>query len=157
MKGTELFCAFLITNTAIAHPFFRNKLIFFISNRKSIRNCLLLYTYFQQGNKSCSMPRYIALLILTSFIANSMYAQPIKSFNRYLSGSNQVLYVTTANADAIQGTMVLYERKNTSKPWKKKDSFAIVVGRAGLAKAPETVVPFSNTIPVKKEGDGKSP
>src|SRR4051794_7150334 len=103
------------------------------------------------------MRKYIALLILTYLIAGNMYAQSIKSFNPYLTNSNQVLYVTTANADAIQGTMVLYERKNATKHWKKKDSFAIVVGRAGLAKAPETTIPFRNTMPVKREGDGKSP
>src|SRR3954447_23469672 len=103
------------------------------------------------------MWRYIALLILTPFIANGIDSQPIQYFNQYLVGSNQVLYVTTANADAIQGTMVLYERKNANKPWRKKDSFAIVVGRAGLAKAPESAIPFSNTMPVKREGDGKSP
>lgn len=103
------------------------------------------------------MGKYIALIILIFLIANSMYAQPIKTFNQYLISSNQVLYVTTANADAIQGTMVLYERKNVNKPWKKKDSFAIVVGRAGLAKDPQTPLSFSNTMPIKKEGDGKSP
>jgi L,D-peptidoglycan transpeptidase YkuD (ErfK/YbiS/YcfS/YnhG family) len=103
------------------------------------------------------MRKYTALLILTYFIVNSMYAQSIQYFNQYLSGSNQVLYVTTANADVVQGTMVLYERKNTDKPWRRKDSFAIVVGRAGLAKDPQTAIPISNILPVKKEGDGKSP
>jgi len=103
------------------------------------------------------MRKYIMLLAITHFIVTGMYAQPIKSFNTYLSGSNQVLYVTTGNADAIQGTMILYERKNVHKPWKKKDSFPVVVGRAGLAKDPQTVIPFSNTMPAKKEGDGKSP
>ena len=103
------------------------------------------------------MRKYIVLIILTHLIANNMYAQPIESFNQYLTGSNQVLYVATANADAIQGTMVLYERKNAGKPWRKKDSFAIVVGRAGLAKDPQTAIPLNITMPVKREGDGKSP
>src|SRR3954451_22920597 len=103
------------------------------------------------------MWKYIALLILTHFIASTMYAQPIKSFNSYLTSSNQVLYVITTNADAIQGTMVLFERKNANKRWHKKDSFAIVVGRAGLAKDPQTAIPLNNILPVKKEGDGKSP
>ncbi len=62
------------------------------------------------------MWRYIALLIMTPFIASIMYAQSIQSFNPYLTGSNQVLYVTTANEDTIQGTMVLFERKNAISP-----------------------------------------
>src|SRR4051794_3385468 len=103
------------------------------------------------------MGKYIILIIFTFTIATTIYSQPIKTFNQYLTNSNQVLYVTTTNVDAIQGTMVLYERKNANKPWKKKDSFAVVVGRAGLAKAPHAIISFSNTMPVKKEGDGKSP
>src|SRR5437763_10064139 len=114
-------------------------------------------TKFQQLNKNCCIGKHIALITITCTIANIIYAQSIKTFNQYLSGSNQVLYVTTANADAIQGTMLLYERKNANKPWKKKDSFAVVVGRTGIAKDPHTALSLSNTMPVKKEGDGKSP
>ena len=111
----------------------------------------------QQLIKICCIGKYIALIILTCSITNAIYAQSIKTFNQYLNSSNQVLYVTTASADAIQGTMLLYERKNANKPWKKKDSFDVVVGHAGLAKDPHTALSFSNTMPVKKEGDGKSP
>ena len=103
------------------------------------------------------MVKHSALFILLYLITSSIRAQPIAAFNPYLTGSNQVLYVKTTNADSIQGTMLLYERKNSRKRWKRADSFAVVVGRAGLAKAPQTSIPFSNNIPVKKEGDGKSP
>lgn len=103
------------------------------------------------------MVKYIKLFVLLFFTAGSLHAQPIEAFNKYLTGSNQVLYVKTTGADSIQGSMFLYQRKNNRSRWNKADSFAIVVGRAGLAKDPQTNIPFNNTMPVKKEGDGKSP
>ncbi|TKK66918.1 hypothetical protein FC093_15570 [Ilyomonas limi] len=103
------------------------------------------------------MAKYTALLLLLFIPLSSVVAQPLAAFNQYLTGSNQVLYVQTANANAVQGTMYLYERKNSRRRWKKINTIAIVVGKAGLAKDPQTSIPFSNDMPVKKEGDGKSP
>lgn len=53
--------------------------------------------------------------------------------------------------------MFLYERKNNHKLWKLVDSFAITVGRSGLAKDIHSTISFENNMPVKHEGDGKSP
>ena len=102
------------------------------------------------------MGKNIFLLLLIQLIAFALHAQSIISFNSYLTNSNQVLFVKTKSVNAIQGTMCLYERKNNRKRWKQTDSFAIVVGRAGLATDPQTALSFTN-MPVKKEGDGKSP
>ncbi len=88
---------------------------------------------------------------------NSSHAQSIAGFNSYLTHSRQVLFVTTPSATSVQGTMYLCKRKNNRKTWKIKDSFAIVVGRAGLAKDAQTNVAIAADLPVKKEGDGKSP
>ena len=103
------------------------------------------------------MIKYFSILIVFCYFAGSLYAQPIEAFNAYLTNSNQVLFVKTPSSNAVQGTMALYERKNNRKNWKLKDSFAVVVGRAGLAKDAKSILPFSNEMPVKKEGDGKSP
>jgi len=103
------------------------------------------------------MAKYLALLTLFYLPLSSVHAQSLDAFNQYLTGSSQVLYVKTANADAVQGTMYLYERKNNRRHWKLADSFAVVVGKAGLAKAPQTSLPLNYNIPIKKEGDGKSP
>lgn len=103
------------------------------------------------------MKKYIILLLASCCPGFHLQAQAINTYNQYLTESNQVLFVKTASPDAIQGSMLLYERKRTGKPWKIKDSFAVVVGRAGLATDLHTSIPFSNTMPVKREGDGKSP
>lgn len=102
------------------------------------------------------MLKCIFLFITIYLFAHTVNAQSLKDYDQYLINSNQVLFVKTGSADNIQGTMRLFERNNSKQPWKKKDSFTIVVGRAGLAKDPETSIPFTN-MPVKKEGDGKSP
>ena len=84
-------------------------------------------------------------------------AQSITSFNNYLQTSNQVLFVKTPSYNSIKGTMFLYERKNNKKSWKLVDSFAIIVGRSGLAKDVNATIFFDNNAPIKHEGDGKSP
>ncbi|MGN6619172.1 MAG: L,D-transpeptidase family protein [Ilyomonas sp.] len=102
------------------------------------------------------MPKHFVLFIATCLFAHNVNSQNVKDYDQYLYNSNQVLFVKTASVNDIHGTMWLYERTNSNKPWIKKDSFAVVVGRAGLAKDPQTKIPLTN-MPVKKEGDGKSP
>ncbi len=103
------------------------------------------------------MMKYFFLFMLICLLANHLQAQSIKAFNKYLTYNNQVLFVKTISEDSIQGTMFLYERNSNRKPWKPIDSFPVVVGRAGLAKGEQANVLFGNNMPVKKEGDGKSP
>ena len=100
--------------------------------------------------------KYFAIIVFICLAASSAHAQPPAAFNKYLAASNQLLYVQTNSPASVQGTMRLYERKNNRKRWKLKDSFAVVVGRAGLAKDRQTNIPLAD-MPVKKEGDGKSP
>jgi D-alanyl-D-alanine dipeptidase len=52
---------------------------------------------------------------------------------------------------------MLYERKNNRKAWKLIHSFPVTVGRSGLAKDPQATIRFADSVPVKHEGDGKSP
>ena len=100
--------------------------------------------------------RYI-LFIFFCLLISFAKAQSIVSFNYALKKYNQVLFVKTPAANAINGTMFLYERKSNNKYWKLIDSFAVTVGRSGLAKDINANISFNDTVPVKHEGDGKSP
>ncbi|SFQ33886.1 L,D-transpeptidase family protein [Parafilimonas terrae] len=74
-----------------------------------------------------------------------------------MPNNNQVLFVKTPSASSIKGNMFLYERKNEKQSWKLADSFPVTVGRSGLAKDAHSVIPLNDNLPVKQEGDGKSP
>jgi len=97
------------------------------------------------------------LSLLFCLILISPKAQSIVSFNGHLKENNQVLFVKTPSYHSIKGTMFLYERKNVKRQWKLVDSFAVTVGRTGLAKDINATIAFNDTVPVKHEGDGKSP
>ncbi len=99
----------------------------------------------------------IFFFILLSTIISSSYAQSITSFNNNLQHNNQVVFVKTSSQNSIKGTMFLYERRNTRKRLKFVDSFAVVVGKNGLAKDATSKIIFNDSMPVKHEGDGKSP
>jgi len=103
------------------------------------------------------MGKTFCLFIIFCIIKVSAIAQTLESFNNYLTNNNQVVFVKTSAYNSIKGNMFLYERKNSNKGWKLTDSFAITVGRSGLAKDANTSISFDNNAPVKYEGDGKSP
>lgn len=96
---------------------------------------------------------FCSIFLMLFFCSQS---QNIYSFNPYLINTNQVLFVKTGGVDSVRGTMFLYERKNNKAAWKRTDSFAIVVGKNGLAKDARSPVSFTG-LTMKKEGDGKSP
>lgn len=102
----------------------------------------------------------LTLLVLIFALATSISAQakkpqppPVKI---PFAESLQAVVVTTKDWDTTSGTARLYERRSRSEKWNAVgESFAVVVGRTGLAwsqdSAPERAMQF------KKEGDGKSP
>ena len=98
----------------------------------------------------------ISILVFSAIFKIS-YTQSITSFNDHLAANNQVLFVKTPSYNSIKGTMFLYERKNDHNKWKPVDSFPVTVGRSGLAKDVNAAISFKDTVPVKHEGDGKSP
>lgn len=104
--------------------------------------------------KEMSLMKYNLILC---FCVIHMFAkgQTIDSFNQYISTSNQVVFVKTPAANSIKGIMFLYEGKRDT--WKLTDSFPVTVGRSGLAKDAHTAIPLNDDLPVKREGDGKSP
>ena len=97
------------------------------------------------------------ILILLFFYTTRSFAQTISSFNNHLTNNHQVLFVKTPSYNSINGTMFLYERKNDHSKWKPVDSFAVTVGRSGLAKDINASISFNGDVPTKHEGDGKSP
>jgi D-alanyl-D-alanine dipeptidase len=102
------------------------------------------------------MKQLFLLIIFCAFEYFSI-AQAIDGFNSALNNSNQVVFVKTPSINSIHGKMFLYERKNYRKKWKLIDSFVVTVGRSGLAKDAQSDLVFNHSIPVKHEGDGKSP
>ncbi|MGB9406301.1 MAG: hypothetical protein WCA89_02130 [Terracidiphilus sp.] len=80
-----------------------------------------------------------------------------------LRASTQMLVVTTADWNAVEGTLQAYERPRAHKKWKAVgDPISVVVGKkglgwgAGLASAGD-VGQHGVLDPVKKEGDNKAP
>ena len=102
------------------------------------------------------MLRYFFYTTVVLLLSVKSDAQ-INNYDSFLRKHNQVIYVTTKTAEAIIGTMRIYERKNPKKHWKLLDSFPVTVGRTGLAWDEHTELPHSGLIPFKREGDGKSP
>jgi len=80
-----------------------------------------------------------------------------------LHTSTQILVVTTADWNGVEGTLQAYERPRAHKKWKAVgDPIPVVVGKkglgwgAGLDSAGNTG-PHGTLDPIKKEGDSKSP
>jgi L,D-peptidoglycan transpeptidase YkuD (ErfK/YbiS/YcfS/YnhG family) len=111
----------------------------------------------QFANKYCNNPMKSTFFIFFCLMILKSNAQSISSFNNYLKESKQVLFVKTNSNSTINATMFLYERKNNNKHWKLVDSFAVVVGKNGLGKDATSSINFNNSMPIKHEGDGKSP
>ncbi|HNP22083.1 MAG TPA: L,D-transpeptidase family protein [Panacibacter sp.] len=85
------------------------------------------------------------------------FCQQPDQYSTFLGSNKQLLFVKTAKPTDITGVMYLYHRKSAHKPWKLADSFAVTVGRTGLAWDAYTKIPHSSGLENKKEGDGKSP
>jgi hypothetical protein len=80
-----------------------------------------------------------------------------------LASALEMVVVTTADWDAVEGTLQRFERRETGSPWRRVGGpAAIVVGKKGMGWGTgfdRTGGPGmrSSQDPVKKEGDGKSP
>jgi L,D-peptidoglycan transpeptidase YkuD (ErfK/YbiS/YcfS/YnhG family) len=84
-----------------------------------------------------------------------------------LAGSTQMIAVTTADWNAVEGHLQRYERSITKEPWHAVgEPFSIVVGKSGLgwgigvASADAANIhsaPGSISDPIKHEGDGRGP
>lgn len=79
-----------------------------------------------------------------------------------LSSSRQLIVVTTANWNAVNGRLRRYERSEANGVWREVgNSIPIVVGRNGMAWGKDGPDDWSKLAgpgdPIKKEGDGRSP
>ncbi len=97
-----------------------------------------------------------ALLCCLLAIAATLPAQAAAPAD-VLGRSEQLLVVTTASQDAVDGSLQRFERGSPDRPWRAVgDPVAIVVGKNGLAWGSGlATVPAAS--PVKREGDGRSP
>ncbi len=102
---------------------------------------------------------------LLNFFTLTLFAQvktvPTPTPKIPFSESIQAVVVTTKDWTATSGTAQVFERKNTKSKWKKTDeSFAVVIGKNGLAWGAgglNDLPSDTGMILLKKEGDGKSP
>ena len=74
-----------------------------------------------------------------------------------LAQSRQLIVVTSASWDAIDGELRRYERTSPDAPWQEAGAaIPVVLGRTGLAWG-RGVAGVPSSAPQKHEGDGKSP
>jgi D-alanyl-D-alanine dipeptidase len=77
-----------------------------------------------------------------------------------LRTSTQMLVITTADWNAVPGTLQRYERASARKKWKKAGApIAVVVAKNGLAWGAGVAAPAKSSPldPVKQEGDTRAP
>ncbi|VVP66089.1 hypothetical protein PS918_00288 [Pseudomonas fluorescens] len=73
-----------------------------------------------------------------------------------LDGSQQLIVVTSANWDAIEGTGQRYERHGSTFA-KTGEAFAVVLGKHGMGWGKGLAGLEQAQGPIKQEGDGKAP
>jgi L,D-peptidoglycan transpeptidase YkuD (ErfK/YbiS/YcfS/YnhG family) len=102
------------------------------------------------------------LLCLLSIAGWSVWApgQATRAEPEVMSGSTQLIVVTTSGWNAVEGRLQRYERDAVHEQWQAVgEPFAIVVGKNGLGWGIGVIAggPDAAAGPVKKEGDGKAP
>src|SRR4051794_17676527 len=110
------------------------------------------------------LPLVIALSALslsacTSSGAHVVTAAPlaVERSRSPVAEAMQIVVVTTAAWDSTNGTLRRFERDDQSSPWREAGApVPIVVGQTGLAWDDALPAPTAD-VPVKHEGDGRSP
>jgi D-alanyl-D-alanine dipeptidase len=75
-----------------------------------------------------------------------------------LAAATQLVLVTAATTNDIRATLQTFERAATSAPWRRKDAAEpAVLGRRGLGLGWTQRGAASTAVPVKVEGDGRTP
>lgn len=93
----------------------------------------------------------IALLVVLSLFGCKAKMEPSQKLD-----AQQLVVVTTPGWDATSGTLTAYER--AEEKWTQVlDPIEVQVGRSGLAWGPGLHANELNQLPLKKEGDGRSP
>jgi len=111
-------------------------------------------------NKNAHMKKIAYAIMVLAFsvvVAEALSTGPESSG---ISGSTQMVVVTTSGWNAVEGRLQRFERASGGKKWQPiGDSFPVVVGKSGLAwgSGMVTVAPVDSADPIKKEGDGRAP
>jgi len=72
--------------------------------------------------------------------------------------SKQMILVLTDSAISTKGKLIYFERQNAKSPWKKiSDTIPVLLGRNGLGWGRGLNNIDSSKLPIKTEGDGRSP
>ena len=103
---------------------------------------------------------YKILLSLFLFFALPVFINAqsaINNYNKNLTSTNQVVFVTAAKWNATQGKMQLLSRKNNHSHWKLEEEFDVTLGRNGLGFDSRSTINKPDSAAIKQEGDGKSP
>ncbi len=101
------------------------------------------------------MKKYIAILIL---ILTSVCFTQTKIESPIPRDSKQMLIVLTDSVKSTKGELFYFERQNNKSSWKKiSNTIPIVLGRNGLGWGRGLNSIDSLKLPMKTEGDGRSP
>src|ERR1039457_605473 len=101
--------------------------------------------------------RHNALFLIYLSITGITTNAQLDQYKHFIKNNNQVIYVTTPSAASLKGNLLMYERKNKKGSWRLVDSFAITVGKNGIARDTSGRLQITEDLLIKKEGDGKSP
>ena len=101
------------------------------------------------------MKKYYSILI---FIFSSICFPQIRSVSPIPENSRQILLVLTDSVKSTNGILVCFERQNDKSPWKDiSNTIPVVIGRNGLGWGRGLNYTDSLKLPMKTEGDGRSP
>jgi D-alanyl-D-alanine dipeptidase len=104
---------------------------------------------------------FLSLFLCAVFEASGQVKKPLPPKSPVpFTKSAQAIVVTTPDWSSVQGTARIFERKTTKAKWTAiGDSFAVVVGRNGMAWGAGLNELPSDTgrLLLKTEGDGKAP
>lgn len=106
-------------------------------------------------SKRVIMKKYFTIIVL--FFATACFSQT-SSESPLPNDCKQMLLVLTDSTKSTKGQLVYFERTSSSSKWiKVSDTIPVVIGRAGLAWGIglNSIDPLK--LPLKSEGDGKSP
>ncbi len=103
----------------------------------------------------------IFVILIATALAIAAFGQVKKpdapAVKQPFNNSLQAVVVTTKAWDSTSGKGQLFERKNDRSDWKRiGESFAVVVGRSGLAWG-EVLTSDIDMAKIKQEGDGNAP
>ncbi len=107
--------------------------------------------------------KFSASFLMLVFVSITTYAQektPDLNIVYPKSDQLQAIVVTTQGWNTIQGRGQIFERQSSASPWVAIDSaFPVVIGKNGMAwgEALNEVSADAKGVPMKIEGDGKSP